>query len=643
MTATVEIPVQSDGELPVDEAVAFSDSPSTEPGHTDDTASETASEDIQSEEELRARRVAWEAEYDTIVWCDPAEVVIDTNVRTENADTDADTVRDMRQHGVGMAVKGYRADNGTVMITVGQRRVLNARKAKCEVPVWMQAPPSDDERTATIDRIVQQLNENDLRQGLTLGDRYSAFQQLAAFDLKPAGIARKLGRGKGGKEYVENVLQAGASDLARAATARYDLTVDQAAVVAEFESRDALTVAKELIRLAVAEPNNFGVYADVERRKYAEAERVQALTEHLTQELTDAGVTILDSSIAADTGLARSLDRLRLTPDSEPGSTLTADEHQSCPGRAAWLHEDYQDGHTVVFAEYGCMDFLEHDHALSDAPPGKSDFTVYPGDTAEDDIADAEDYDEALKAHAAAERQRRGNSIKFNWVRDSNKAWDASGKKRKKWLVAFIANSSAPKGAQVFLAEQKLKGGRALRRAMERNHRLANTLLKTAEAGRRPLAEQISTAKPSKATRYDVFLTLCAMEEELHRDAWRTPYPENQEYMTMLMEWGYEPSSIELRVLEPQCAEDVIAEKLGPDPASVDADDSENAGAPGTDNDDTERDKDDSRGAGEKDTDKNEDEDDFDPAAIELSGSAAEPGVSSSAEDSDSSGSDVMA
>ncbi|MFC9249910.1 hypothetical protein [Amycolatopsis thailandensis] len=631
MTSTLDIPAQHGDNDQADEPMITSG---------DVVAPETVDVDESSctesltEEELRVRRAEREAEYDTIVYCDPADVVIGVNVRTENADTDPTTIQDMTQRGVDMAVKGYRDDDGTVVITMGQRRVLNAREAQCEVPVWIQAPPADDERKATIDRIIGQVNENDLRVGLTLGDRYNAFQQLVAFDLKPAGIARKLGRGKGGKAYVENVLQAGSSDLARAATERYDLTLDQAAVVAEFEARGDIVNAKELIRLAVAEPNNFRVFADVQRRKHAEAERVRALTEQLTRELVDAKVTILDDTIDADTGPARSLDRLRLTPDSDPGSEITIEQHGSCPGHAAWLYEDYQDGHTVIAARYGCADFLEHDHALSDAPAGRSDFTPYDTDTKEDENeADAAAFDAARAAHAAAEWQRRANSIKFRWVRDSNAEWDGSSEKRHEWLAEFAAKSSALKDAQVFLATQKLKGGRALRRAMERNHKLANTLLKTGESGRRPLAELISTAKPAKATRYDVFLTLCAMEEDLHRHAWRTPYPENQEYMAALKGWGYEPSSIELRVLRPQRVEDVIVAQIGPDPeAEGDAD-----GPGGEDSDAA------SAAVGGDDDDEDGDSDDevVDPSAIELSSEVADSSPAPSAEDAEPAGREV--
>ncbi|WP_125677073.1 hypothetical protein [Amycolatopsis sp. WAC 04182] len=634
MTSTVEIPAQRDDNGQADEpATTTGDVVVPETGDVD----ESASTDALTEEESRVQRAVREAEYDTIVYCDPDDVVIGVNVRTENADTDPTTIQDMKQRGVDMAVKGYRDDDGTVIITMGQRRVLNAREAQCEVPVWIQAPPSDDEREATIDRIIGQLNENDLREGLTLGDRYNALQQLVAFDLKPAGIARKLGRGKGGKKYVENVLQAGASDLARAATDRYDLTLDQAAIVAEFEARGDLVNAKELIRLAVAEPNNFRVLADVQRRKHAEAEQVRAQTEQLTRELTDAKVTILDDTIDADTGPARSLDRLRLTPDSEPGSEITVEQHGNCPGHAAWLYEDYRDGRTVIDARYGCADFLEHDHALSNAPAGRSDFTPYDTDDEDENEDDAAAFDAARAAHAAAEWQRRANSIRFRWVRDSNAEWDGAIERRHEWLAAFAAKSAALKGAQVFLATQKLKGGRALRRAMERNHKLANTLLNTGDSGRRPLAELISTAKAAKAARYDVFLTLCAMEEELHRDAWRTPYPENQEYLTALMGWGYEPSSIELRVLKPQQVDDVIVEQIGPDPESEDVTDSgdgedsdtASAAAAGGDDDDAE--------------DGDSDDEVVDPSAIDLSGDVADSPPTPSTEDSKSTGGEAAA
>src|SRR2546423_13928559 len=101
----------------------------------------------------------------------------------------------------------------------------------------MKPPPPADVRKATIERIVNQFIENDptTRKPLTLADTARGLQQLAAFNLTPTGIARKLALGKKGKAYVENALQAGRSELAVKAAERFQLDLLQAAVIAEFD------------------------------------------------------------------------------------------------------------------------------------------------------------------------------------------------------------------------------------------------------------------------------------------------------------------------------------------------------------------------------------------------------------------------
>ncbi|UJW32526.1 hypothetical protein L3Q67_01685 [Saccharothrix sp. AJ9571] len=627
MTSTMDFPAQRDDERLTDTAAAPGEAveapqDADEPTELPDTGS---ADETLTEQELQARRAEREAEYDRILHLDPDDVVIDENVRTENIDTDPDTVRDMRNRGVDTAVRGYRADDGTVMITCGQRRVLHARKAGCTVPVWMQAPPSEDERKATIERVVRQINENDLRVPLTRGDKYRGVKQLAAFDLTPTGIARKLGRGKGGKEHIENVLKVGESELAARAADRFSLTLDQAAVIADFEGYGDHATAKELIRIAKVEPNNFAVYAEHKRREHAESEQVRQLTEQLTAELTEAGLVILDDTISDLSGPARSLDRLRPSPESEPHTPLTADEHASCSGRAAWIEQDHdEDGKPTVTAVYGCSDFIEHGHALAHAAPGRADFstdatsadgTDNAAAEAEEDAAEdaAAKHTAALEAHMAQERERLAASIRRKWVIDNNKLWDASTTPRREWLAGFAQRKKAPTGAAQFLAVQKAQGTHELRRAMERNHPLAHKLLKLPEPGMgqpNQLPGRISAASAAQATLFDVFLTLCAIEDSLSRNAWRTPYGVERDYMATIIGWGYRASDVERKVINPEREQDVVAAKLGaagagtPDRDDTRTSDSENdpdADGPGIDDDSGEVDEEDPADLGTED------------------------------------------
>ncbi len=561
-----------------DEVVSGEDAP--------DELSDTPLDEL-SDEDRAALHARWDAEINTVQHVDPHEVLIAENVRTEHATPDDATTANFKTHGINTATNGYRDyDTGAIVVTEGQRRVLNAREAGCELPVWMKTPPPADERKATIERIVTQIIENDMREPLTLGDTARGLQQLAAFNLTPGGIARKLARGKNGKAYVENMLQAGRSELAVKATERFDLDLVQAAVIAEFDEAGDLESAKELIRIAREAPNNFQVVAERKRAERAENERFAALTDALTHELTTAGVTIFDNSLSDSSGDSRSLDRLRPTPEDEPHAELTAEDHASCPGHGAWIDDEYdEDDKRIPVAVYGCADFRAHGHALSHAPAGRADLNPLVGtSTSADGSVEAidldgtasDDHDEVAAARAALaaeERAREAARIIRRWVIKNNKDWDASEAPRREWLTGFALRKTAPQGSQLFLALQKAHGGYALRRAFERNHSLARDLLGMPVGSTvANLSNTISTASsPGKATLYDVFLTLCAMEADLTRNAWRSSWGSAKEYFAAITSWGYKASDVELMVLNPQSEQEVVAAQLdGGDGSLVD-------------------------------------------------------------------------
>ncbi|WP_103349748.1 hypothetical protein [Amycolatopsis sp. CA-128772] len=263
MTSTMDLPTQradeTDTTTPVVElAPSDLDSAVTEPADIEKAAPGGNPLVGLSEEELAALHARWDAEIDTIIHINPDEALLADNVRIENADADPATTANFKNNGINTAANGYRNyETGIVMITEGQRRFNNAREAGVTLPVWIKTPPPTDERKATIQRIVRQLDENDIREPLTLADTARAIHQLAAFNLTPAGIARKLARGKNGTAYVTQVLQAGKSELALKAAERFDLDLVQTGVVAEFDKAGDRETAKELIRIARTEPNNF--------------------------------------------------------------------------------------------------------------------------------------------------------------------------------------------------------------------------------------------------------------------------------------------------------------------------------------------------------------------------------------------------
>ncbi len=223
-------------------------------------------------------------------------------------------------------------------------------------------------------------------------------------------------------------------------------------------------------------------------------------------------------------------------------------------------------------AVYGCADFRAHGHALSHAPDGRVDLTPRTAstpDTGDSGSADAageeSDLAAAPAALAADDRARTEARIIRRWVRKNNELIDASEKPRRAWLAEFVLRKTAPKGAQLFLARQKAHGGYELRRAFNQNHALARQLLDLPVGSTvTDLSDKIATAPtPAKATVYDMFLTFCAMEDALSRNAWRYALQAAQEYMTALVGAGYPASDVERLIITPQSERDVIAAALG--------------------------------------------------------------------------------
>ncbi|MEW2507621.1 hypothetical protein AB0878_44895 [Amycolatopsis sp. NPDC047767] len=506
-----------------------------------------------------ADRLSWAEEIDTIVHADPHEVVILDNVRTVGLETDKRTVANYQQRGVNTATNGYRRDDGVIVVTEGQRRVLHAREAGTTVPVWMKQPPTEDEKAAEIKRVLDQLDENDQRQPLTHGDTANAHQYLLDLGVSAAKIARE--RGKARAE-IKASLALAASQLAVKAADKYQLDTLQAAEIAWFEEQGLLDEAKRLIVTAVESPNNFKTLARRLRNDQAEAATIRELTEALTSELDAAGVTIVDGSVLRREGPGRSLSWLRPTPDDEPRTELTAEAHIECPGHVAWLVTERrqsvdrpQDQWDIsVVPTFGCSDFLAHGHALKDAPRGKA-------------VRASTAAGVSTNQGAVDEATRQANRIIRKWVISNNKDWDAATEVRREWLREFAGRRRAPEGAHGWLATQKAIADPTLYRPMEHGHRLARTLLGTDD-----LAGHAATLSGARATVFDVFLTLAAYEEHMSRTSWRTPVPIETAYMQTLASWGYKPSDVELKVITPEREDDVVS-AAQPDALSSDGDD----------------------------------------------------------------------
>lgn len=272
----------------------------------------------------------------------PAMILIDPNVRRE-VRKDPSFVSSVRTRGFIQLPVGWMDADGTVHITVGQRRINAALEIGWpEIPVLIKtrAAAQDDERRAGEQRILEQLAENDLRAPLTDGERVAAYKQLSLFGVTEEQIARKTNQPKA---HVQTALKVAGSDAAKSAIDARPLTLDQAAIYVEFDGDDAAIAA--LDEQAADEPEQLDHVASRLRRDRA---RTQALAERRAQLEAD-GWTVLE---------ARSSWQIEYPPATHPLHQLTtADAPDTgvqprvtvetlpadAPGRVAFIWARYDD------------------------------------------------------------------------------------------------------------------------------------------------------------------------------------------------------------------------------------------------------------------------------------------------------------
>ncbi|MFC0713656.1 ParB/RepB/Spo0J family partition protein [Cellulomonas biazotea] len=211
----------------------------------------------------------------TVEQVDPRTLLIEANVRT-SVDLDPEFIASVRDLGVLTPVLVHRTADG-LRVRAGQRRTLAAIEAgRDTIPVLVLDGDEDQ-----VQRVVEQWSENHHRRALSVADDAAAFQQLSLLGLSAAQIAKRT---KAKKSRVTTALAVGGSALASAAAARYDLTLDQAAVIAEFDD-DPETV-KVLTVAAVKEPGRFEHLAQRARDERARAVELAAFVADLTAHST---------------------------------------------------------------------------------------------------------------------------------------------------------------------------------------------------------------------------------------------------------------------------------------------------------------------------------------------------------------------
>ena len=487
----------------------------------------------------------------TLVYVDPGTLVVGANVRLK-ARLSKRYVDSIRERGVLEAISAYRDDNGALVVLRGQRRTLGAVQAgRSTVPVLVYPKPAEP------DRLIDQASENDHREGMTVAERVNAYEQLAAFGVPAAQIAKRMATSR---PAVDSALTVAHSKIARAATQRWEfLTLDQAAAVAEFEQNGE--AVKQLV--VAAQRGGFDHLLQQLRDARAEA----AAKADAAAALTAAGVTVIERP-GWDNKQVK-----RLTELKHGDERLTEDRHASCPGHAAYLDSewvypdepedsadtdepgatddaddpwDQGDGsnddqdeqerpapYRAWVPAYVCTDFAAHGHALR--------WAGHDSGSGRKTAAEMND-DERAEARA----QRRD-------VIQSNKDWDSAETVRRRWLRTFLSRKSAPSTAAAFLAGSLARADHAVTQALTAGNFLGHDLLglpkQAPTLGRQApaMVELVGKASDARAQMIALGLILAAYEEATSRNSWRSVSDSTTRYLRYLEANGYELSTVELR------------------------------------------------------------------------------------------------
>ncbi|GAA3229226.1 hypothetical protein GCM10017691_21120 [Pseudonocardia petroleophila] len=473
---------------------------------------------------------------------DPRTLIIGQNVRRDVA-LDKPFLRSIADRGVREPIIVRRDDQGALVVRKGKRRTLAAvETGRDSVPVLVEPgrpgdDPDADDRREVIDRIVDQLEENHHRAGTSEVDEVRAHQQLLDLGLTAGQIARRTHVPTARAKQTTTVAR---SEIATAAMERYDLTLDQVAVIAEFDSPDGPDVeaVKALTVTAAKEPAQFAHVAQRLRDQRADARQVA----DTVAELTKQGVRVLDPD---NTGGAAQISGLRLDAQTPSGTELDPDTHGGCPGHAATVevHRGW-DREPRLKVVHWCTAADEHGHV---ARWGR----VAPTDSAGGDGGDGGDGATARELALAAEQAK----AERRRVIANNRDWASAAAVRRDWMRGFLSRRTAPRDALSYIASTLAHAGHDLRRAMESGHPTACELLGLAPTGTvyaarpNPIEDLAATATPVRATLLSLAVLLGAAEDATSRQTWRDPSAENRSYFAALRGWGYPLSPVEQLVL----------------------------------------------------------------------------------------------
>jgi ParB family chromosome partitioning protein len=550
----------------------------------------------------------------TLEHIDPRDLVLETNVR-DDAGLDPEFIASVKEHGVLIPISAVRADDGQLLVRAGQRRTLAAREAELPtVPVYVRSASDGDDTAQLVERVTEQIVENDQRRELTTNQRAKGIQQMLDAGVSVTKVAKKLSVHK---DTIKAAGIAGKSQAAMEALSTDQLSLTEAAALAEFD--DVPNALDRLVRVAGTQWFDHTVAQLREQQASLKAQR-EAETPW-----REKGFTVLDGFPDAwdvecvelsylRTAAGEEADETAVTNpalwavmlneedglvDVETGEAVeddavdwgTQDDPEAIPAEGL-RHANTVKEVTLFVPEYYCIDYAAAGLALDER------FTRYAGlgHTADESSGtvdlDGDDEDtKAAREAAQAQAQQEAERRERRKVIALNKLGEAAGAVRRQFMTTLVSRKTPPKGAGLFVADALARDAHL----MVEHHGASVTasILGTDARGGdesaaiRKLVKALPENGDARAQVVILAIVLGALETRTPKDAWRHPEPIRDEsesrwsyghrmtsgdLLRYLAANGYTLSPIEQVITGEREADEVYDEYLAESTAQADAD-----------------------------------------------------------------------
>lgn len=512
-------------------------------------------------------------EQGTLEHVDPNTLHVMANVRDEAVIT-VEFQASIKEHGVLIPIMATRDFAGRLCVRAGQRRTVAAQIAGlATVPVYVRNLTEGDHNAETIQRVAEQIVENDQRRALTDVQRARGIQEMLDAGASVTKVAKKLSVHK---DTIKAAATATKSEAAMKVLAEGQLSLEEAAALTEFEDLpgavDRLiqaagthyfdhTVAQLRQRKADAEAQEKAAQTWIERGFTWMQERPQRfdlMCVPLSRLLTAEGEQADDDAVTNPAHWAVLLYESSGYVDTESGEAVdedavdwdTEDDAEATPAEGL-RHASTVKEATVFEPEYFCLDYRAVGLSLD------SYFARNAGEVeGEDD--DAVDLDEDARAAAREAARQKAEAEKAEAdkrerrkVLALNKLGEAAMGVRRDFVRKLLTRKTAPKGAAIFVTDCLARDSYMLTNH-NANEVTANLLGLGSEQPVNAIGSNLAPNADARAQVLTLALVLGALEARTTKDAWRSAGPVSWsrtvtcgDYLRFLAGNGYTLSTVE--------------------------------------------------------------------------------------------------